>query len=1382
MTLVVLCGRTHAQDDDDTDGLPPGLVATYYNGATLAPPGHLRIDDDVAFDWQKSSPDPRLAAGAFSVRWRGSLFVSIPGSYRFHVHQAGTARLRIADAAIDATSAQAAWSTTVPVTLDFGYHNLTLEYQTGDATRRIGLYWTGPGFALEPVGPEVLFHDQTPTDAERFSRGHELVRTLRCDRCHRLNADGRSDPAPALTHLGKAVAPPWLRAWLRSPRDLQPHARMPDYDWTDDDIESIAAYLTTQAKSLTPPTPRRDPGDLDAGRRLFRNRGCLACHQLGDLGSHPPFGGGDLTRVAAKRTAGFLRSWLSKPAATNPDHRMPNFKLSAMDRDNLTTYLLSLVPVAEHPAIEAPDVPAPDRVARGRELITRANCAACHRIPNLKADEPSAGPLHGKRKLDWQRACTGDPDPATSRPGYRLDAAQREAIRAYVEALPETPYTPSDYARGADLLHRRGCLACHPRAGATGLVEVAGKLAGVDPELAGQSETLIPPSLNAVGDKLERAYLEQAVAGKAPRRLPWLGVPMPTFTHTPEERNAIVAHLIGHDRIPAGAPSRDESAAPNADRATIYSTGRQLVGPGFSCTACHVVGGRAPRNLALATRGSELAGIGRRMRRSWFDRWIHSPTRIVPGVEMPAYIEPAPDILAENFNQQLSAIWIALNDPAFAPPTSDGAVQQQLVVTANQPPEIVRDVFANGPPHDGWTARALAIGFDNRHNVLFDLDTFTLRKWWYGDFARQRTQGKNWFWESAGTTLLFDPRTQPPIALVHNGKLEHPVRERQTIGWLRNWRQWENNRVAMTYSLRFSDDRWLDVTETVATTHSTGFTRSIQVQGVPKGTRALWLHRGKRVNDRTLELDAEISTAQWQLPDPDHAWQQRNDPGLPPDTFAVELDPATDRDGVHAGKLLASSSLHFDASPTPDASSGIRTAETLNILDGYGVHRLALPDHIMPTALTWRDDGTLVVASLQGDILLVRDTDGDGIEDLATPFAKHLAAPFGLAIDGDDILVSHKPEILRLRDTDGDGRADLNEVVATGWGFNDNYHDWTFGLPRDAAGNFYVTLGSDYQQRERPASQSRFRGHVLRISAEGTLTSIATGLRFTCGLAMNGDGEIFFTDNQGVQNPFNEINHLIEGEFYGVPARHDDHVTGNVRPPAVCLPHPMTRSVNGLVFIPPDNRPFAPFTGQGIGCEYDNEMLIRFSLQRVGDTYQGAVYPFTHKRKNANDGRLQGTMTAGVSPDGDLYVGTFLDSGWLGGPNRGGLIRIHRTGAIPTGIREVRATADGFTIDFTNPIDAAKAADADRYTLSAYRRLWQGGYATPDRDRHEPRIKRVTVDADHTSVHLELETLEPGFVYDLAVKPITADNQPLNPATAHYTLNVVPKPRRGESE
>jgi hypothetical protein len=122
----------------------------------------------------------------------------------------------------------------------------------------------------------------------------------------------------------------------------------------------------------------------------------------------------------------------------------------------------------------------------------------------------------------------------------------------------------------------------------------------------------------------------------------------------------------------------------------------------------------------------------------------------------------------------------------------------------------------------------------------------------------------------------------------------------------------------------------------------------------------------------------------------------------------------------------------------------------------------------------------------------------------------------------------------------------------------------------------------------------------------------------------------------------------------------------------------------------------------------------------------------------------------------------------------GELVRIKPSQNVPLGIREVRAWREGFVIDFTGPIDAAVAADAANYTITSYHRTWKGTYATPDSDRRTDKIQRVEVASDRRSVVVTLDTLRPGFVYDLHLKPIGPEGHSLWPAEAYYTLNEIP--------
>jgi hypothetical protein len=314
------------------------------------------------------------------------------------------------------------------------------------------------------------------------------------------------------------------------------------------------------------------------------------------------------------------------------------------------------------------------------------------------------------------------------------------------------------------------------------------------------------------------------------------------------------------------------------------------------------------------------------------------------------------------------------------------------------------------------------------------------------------------------------------------------------------------------------------------------------------------------------------------------------------------------------------------------------------------------------------------------------------------------------------------------------------------------------------------------------------------------LEAVAAGLRFPMGLALGREGNLFVTDNQGNYNPFNELNHIVAGKRYGFINKLEQEagVEPPVQQPAIDIPHPWTRSVNGIAFLdtPPAVRAalggdlFGPFEGHLIGCEYDTRALIRMSLEQVGDTWQGAVYPFsTPGGTNSQSAPsadpksgpaleasepLEGPVVCAIAPDGDLYVGNMRDSGWGGGANTGSIVRLRPTSRLPLGIAEVCAVPDGFEVLFTGPGDLELAGRAASYAIESYRRVATPAYGGPDVDRRPEPVRRVELAADRRRARLTLDPLRPGFVYELRVHPLGLPGEPFFPAEAHYTVRRAP--------
>ncbi len=73
-------------------------------------------------------------------------------------------------------------------------------------------------------------------------------------------------------------------------------------------------------------------------------------------------------------------------------------------------------------------------------------------------------------------------------------------------------------------------------------------------------------------------------------------------------------------------------------------------------------------------------------------------------------------------------------------------------------------------------------------------------------------------------------------------------------------------------------------------------------------------------------------------------------------------------------------------------------------------------------------------------ILILEDTDQDGVADKETVFADGLYMPNSIETGKDGIYVSQPPNIWFMKDNDGDGKADQKEIILHGFGTEDVHH------------------------------------------------------------------------------------------------------------------------------------------------------------------------------------------------------------------------------------------------------------------------------------------------------------------------------------------------------
>ena len=1439
LTLLAHVGFAQDEDEDEDQPFRPGLIATYESGPSTR---IQRIDDGVSFAWGGRSPDARLPAGPFRGKWQGQLILQSSGAYHFFLHGSGKAELTIGGkVVVKKTEPGVAWAESQPIELPAEDQPIELSYESGGHDARLSLFWTGPGFVREPISPRFFQHDREQSPAMSFQRGEAIAHALRCSVCHREPNAKESDlatPAPALDRLRGNLDPQWMVDWLTSTGEegessiALANRRMPHFGLSQEDAAAITAWLQSASKaspkpnlepfkpktpvagksaSKAPQTPPEKPS-AERGEQLSLTLGCLACHQIGELGQSGLFGGGDLTSIASKRPAKFFAQWLNHPGDLNRDHRMPVFDLSPLERDSLALYLQQLTAKTTDGVAKSDKTKLNQDAAtldRGKRLVAELGCASCHRLPEkLEGATATKQPAALTATSNWERSCLSEPVSGRQQPGYHLAKEDAASVREFFSSRSNQP-GPRD---GRWLLVEQNCLACHTREGMSDLASVlppplAEKLntvADAHAELSTRVTALTPPSLNSVGDKLHDTALAAAIRRQGSVHRTYLQVRMPKFNLSDKQLQSLVDHFVATDRIPPFESTTQPLAEPPSNELiTLQAAGNRLVTTdGFGCTSCHTVGGIDPPNAPANARGPELAGMHERLRREWYDRWVRNPARIVPRMEMPSVQLPVRGVLHDNIDQQLSAVWHVLKTPGFKPPEPNPVrvLRRSGDPTKNEPAITLNDVIKDG---DKTWLFPLVVGLPNRHNVMFDLEHNRLARWWIGDMARQRTKGKTWFWEQGGPTV-FDPGIEgSELSLIVDGREVFPEPRNQFVADLIGYGHSQpvvrfaailtfkagEGQITKDHSyeqtFRLSEDnegRTTSWQRTLAISKSRKEGVRLRLVGPALAERSHW-----DAERRTLQVPGGVRI---EVMSPDAEWSDDGTLTYPPAPIYS--------DNRVGGTFVLNyySDLPADQYLVDPPRTIPMEAARIAIASGMQGLRLPLPAEITPTGLAWRDNGNLVFSTLKGELLSASDSNGDGLVDSVRSLGDGLATPYGVQTgrpNGSNYIdVITKNGLLRFQ-----GRSVY--FIASGWGYTDDYHDWAVGLPRDKDGNYY--LGIPCQQDNRSAAAAKHRGEILKLVPKEAdkvigferfeIETVTRGHRFPMGLALRKDGELFVTDNQGNYNPFNELNHVKPGAHFGFinaiekkdPEKAAAAAKQPLVEPAVNIPHPWTRSVNGICFLetPPELKQksgstFGPFEGHLVGCEYDTRRLIRMTVEEVKGVMQGAAYPLSIDPP-ASDAEVQGLLgpiVCAVSPQGDLYVGNIRDSGWGAGNNIGEIVRVRvEPDKLPCGIKEVKCSPDGFLITFIQPIDVAKGKDLASYSISSYRRQSTPAYGGPDLDRRTEKVDAAEVSNDGRQVRVKVPDRRLGYVYEIRLKNLAPGGTEFFPSEAHYTLHVI---------
>ena len=415
-------------------------------------------------------------------------------------------------------------------------------------------------------------------------QGEVRFRQMFCTTCHSL-AVTRGDETkliggdigPELTKVGSKVNPDWLVAWLRNPQSDLPHALMPRYRWSDEDLYKVTQYINTRLTdadllSNVPPLDEPTQDEIRLGQRLFLEKGCASCHVIQGVGAQKDFGP-DLAILGSKNVSqlefgnssiprnliSYIQAKITDPLSVNPAARMPQYRLTPTDLDAITTALLSMTGSPANSSLARLMVPRPESAFRPAgafgELYDRYKCAVCHRFNgdggNLAPDLSFEG---SRAQRQWITGFLKNPETLRPTlifrmPQFNMTDQEASVIADYLGMVTQSPFvklsavdqkqfTPQMAEMGKQLYEvKYQCNACHTIGSAGGYVG---------------------PNLSNAGNWLNAGWIEAWL--KNPQTLV-PGTIEPRRSLTEQEVQALTAYVLTLQR---NSQSTSKGAAPAA--------------------------------------------------------------------------------------------------------------------------------------------------------------------------------------------------------------------------------------------------------------------------------------------------------------------------------------------------------------------------------------------------------------------------------------------------------------------------------------------------------------------------------------------------------------------------------------------------------------------------------------------------------------------------------------------------------------------------------------------------------------------------------------------------------------------------------------------------
>ncbi|MEE8479335.1 MAG: c-type cytochrome, partial [Candidatus Neomarinimicrobiota bacterium] len=244
--------------------------------------------------------------------------------------------------------------------------------------------------------------------ADVINRGYELIEKYGCYGCHKIAGfEDLREVGPNLAEIGTKVNYTWLVEWLKDPTMYLEAARMPLFDFSQEEAEAVADYLfSVTVEARVDYDDEEIDWDLaEQGKIVWRQSRCNICHSTNGIGgANTKVYAPDLGKIGSKVNKEWLFNWIKDPKSYFPQTTMPRYRFTDDEIKALVEYLSSeYIDWDFTPNNIDPVQIKVESINKGKEIIRKYGCFGCHDLEGME-EMNKIGPFLRRNEVTYLRA------------------------------------------------------------------------------------------------------------------------------------------------------------------------------------------------------------------------------------------------------------------------------------------------------------------------------------------------------------------------------------------------------------------------------------------------------------------------------------------------------------------------------------------------------------------------------------------------------------------------------------------------------------------------------------------------------------------------------------------------------------------------------------------------------------------------------------------------------------------------------------------------------------------------------------------------------------------------------------------------------------------